>query len=162
MEESRTILTVIKLTPDGREKIRYAGEVIEQSAERIVLKTAWKRAELDLGYTVFAPGDCFTEYFYTARWFTAFELKDASGVRKGWYCDVAEPAVVEDGYIRQVDLYLDVWVDAVGKPLVLDEDEFAAAELSDELRRAAREGLRDLLATLEARQEMFAALVEQE
>src|SRR5947207_982560 len=96
MEESRTISTVIKRTPDGSEKIRYRGKVIEQSAERIVLATSWDRAELDLGYTVFEPGDRFTEYFYTGRWFTAFELTNSSGVRKGWYCDVAEPVTVED------------------------------------------------------------------
>ena len=146
------------MTPDGREKIRYAGEVVEQTAERVVLKTTWKRAALDLGYTVFEPGDCFVEYFYMARWFTAFELRSASGVRKGWYCDVAEPAVIEDGVIREVDLYLDVWVDAEGKPLVLDEDEFEAADLSEELRAAAREGLLDLLGTLAGRREMFGVL----
>src|SRR5262249_36700477 len=146
------ILTVIKLTPEGREKIRYPGEVIEQSPQRIVLATSWKRPALDLGYTVFETGDHFTEYFYTRRWFTAFELTSSSGQRKGWYCDIAEPAVVADGFIRQIDLYLDVWVDPQGRPQMLDEDEFAAAScLSVGQRQGAHEGLQDLLAMLAAR-----------
>jgi|SRR5712691_5402954 len=153
------MMTVIKQTPAGYEKIRYQGEVVEQSPQRIVLATSWKRAALDLGYTVFEPGDHFTEYFYTGRWFAAFELTSSLGQRKGWYCDIAEPVVISDGYIKQVDLYLDVWIDPLGKPLLLDEDEFAAATcLSAEQRNAAQEGLRDLLAVLDARQEMFAVL----
>ena len=85
------------------------------------------------------------------------------GKRKGWYCNVAEPAVILAERIEQVDLLLDVWVDPDGTPLVLDEDEFAAdMTLSDEQRHGAKEGLQALLRIIADRQEVFSEIANRE
>jgi protein associated with RNAse G/E len=152
----RFMITVVKLNALGQVKITYAGVVIEQLADGVVIQAYWTLAARDLGYTRFEPGDRFIEYYYTKRWYNIFDIASADGTRKGWYCNVAEPATIYDDHIEQVDLLLDVWVDATGKPLILDEDEFASdMTLSEEQRNGAQEGLRDLLEMIAARQEPF-------
>jgi predicted RNA-binding protein associated with RNAse of E/G family len=154
------MITVIKLDPQGQEQLRYHGEIIEQHQHGVVIQATWDRQSYDLGYTRFETGDRFTEYYYTDRWYNIFEIATADGVRKGWYCNIAEPARIENDTIKQVDLFLDVWVDPDGQPLLLDEDEFAAVTtLSEEQRDKARQGLQAILQMLEAREEVFAGLV---
>jgi uncharacterized protein len=150
------MITVVKLNALGEVKITYDGEVIERLADGVVIQAYWTLAARDLGYTRFEPGDRFIEYYYARRWYNIFDIARADGTRKGWYCNVAEPATIYDDHIEQVDLLLDVWVDATGKPLILDEDEFASdTTLSEEQREGAQEGLHNLLEMIAAQQEPF-------
>ncbi len=150
------MITVIKLNPLGEAKVRYQGEVAEHLAHSIIIQASWQQSARDLGYTRFEPGDRFIEYYYTDRWFNIFDISTAGGTRKGWYCNIAEPARIYTDHIEQVDLLLDVWVDPEGRPLVLDEDEFNAdTTLRDEQRRGARQGLQQLLQMIAARAEPF-------
>lgn len=150
---------VIKLDPGGTAKVRYQGEVIEQFAGSVVIQAAWTMAVKDLGYTVFEPGDRFVEYYYADRWFNIFDILSTQGTRKGWYCNVAAPAVISAETIEQIDLLLDVWVYPNGETLILDEDEFAAdTSMTEQQRANATQGLRALLAMIADRQEVFAAI----
>lgn len=154
------MIMVIKRNPVGEEKTRYTGEVIECRADGVVIEAYWTQAAKDLGYTRFEPGDRFIEYYFTNRWFNIFAISNSDGSRKGWYCNVAAPAVISADSIEQIDLLLDVWVDPTGKPLVLDEDEFEAdTTLSDEQRKGARQGLHDLLGIIALRKDMFSDAV---
>jgi hypothetical protein len=153
------MITVIKQDPQGAEMLRYQGEVIERSPTRVVIQAAWSNPPKDLGYTRFEAGDSFTEYYYSDRWFNIFDILGSDNQRKGWYCNIAQPAVIFDDRIEQVDLFLDVWVNPRGKPLLLDEDEFAAATtLSEEQRTGAHAGLQTLLQLLASRSEAFSPL----
>jgi predicted RNA-binding protein associated with RNAse of E/G family len=153
------MISIIKQDPQGKEKIRYQGEFLERLPTGVVIQAKWMLPTKDLGYTCFEQGDIFTEYYYSDRWFNIFDILDVNGKRKGWYCNVAQPAVIFDDRIEQIDLLLDIWVAPQGKPLVLDEDEFAAATtLSEEQRKGAREGLRALLQLLATHSEVFAPL----
>jgi predicted RNA-binding protein associated with RNAse of E/G family len=153
------MITVIKQDPYGNAKIQYQGEIVRSLPQGVVIQAYWIHAAKDLGYTVFEPGDLFLEYYYTDRWFNIFAIEDRNGTRKGWYCNITEPATITDEYITQVDLFLDVWVDPRGVPLMLDEDEFAAASmLSTAQREGARSGLQALLQLLERREEVFMEL----
>ncbi len=153
------MITIVKLGPQGEEKIRYHGELIEGSADRAVIRAVWTLPPRDLGYTRFEPGDQFVEYYYTDRWFNIFAIASTDHTRKGWYCNIAEPAQLAGDTIKQIDLLLDVWINPQGEPLILDEDEFTAdTTLSERQRSGARQGLQALLSLLETRQEPFAAL----
>ena len=153
------MVTVVKQNPLGEVKIHYSGDVIQRLAYGVVIQAAWTLPARDLGYTVFEPGDQFTEYYYTNRWFNIFEIQRADGTRRGWYCNVAEPAHIHDDVIEQIDLLLDVWVNPNGELLLLDEDEFAAdTTLTDEQRVGAQQGLQALLQLLTMRQEMFSSV----
>jgi protein associated with RNAse G/E len=152
-------IIVIKQDPHGNEKIRYQGEVIEHLSDGAVIQAQWTMARRDLGYVVFEPGDRFIEYYYTNRWFNIFDIADAHGRRKGWSCNIAEPAHILEHQIEQVDLLLDVWVSPQGKPLILDEDEFAAdTMMTATQRRGAQAGLQALLKMLATRQEAFSSI----
>jgi predicted RNA-binding protein associated with RNAse of E/G family len=140
------MITVNKLNPLGEKTIQYQGEVLERLTDEIIIQAYWNHSPKDLGYVCFEPGDRFIEYYYVNRWFNIFEISDASNERKGWYCNIAEPADIREDQILQKDLLLEVWVDPSGKPLVLDEDEFEADRtLDDRQRQGAHQGLRDLL-----------------
>ncbi|MDQ6659922.1 MAG: DUF402 domain-containing protein [Chloroflexota bacterium] len=155
------MITVIKQDTQGKTKISYSGKVINYLPDGVVIQASWTLPAKNLGYTVFEPGDRFIEYYYTDRWFNIFDIATAEGVRKGWYCNIAEPAVIYAEHIKQIDLLLDVWVAPDGKTLVLDEDEFAAdTTLTQEQRRGAEQGLQSLLEMIESRQEMFANIVK--
>src|SRR5947209_16424443 len=155
------MITVVKQNPRGEPKIQYQGEILERLASGVIIQAYWSQATKHLGYTQFEPGDRFIEYYYSNRWYNIFDIATTDGVRKGWYCNIAEPAVIFDDHIEQVDLLLDVWVDPTGNPLILDEDEFAAdTTLSDEQRTKARQGLQALLQLIAARQEMFSRLAD--
>jgi len=155
-------ITVIKLSPQGEEKVRYTGHIVEPLSHGVVLQANWTLPMRDLGYTRFEPQDQFKEYYYTDRWFNIFAISSVLGTHKGWYCNIAEPAQLSRDDIRQVDLLLDVWVNPAGEPLILDEEEFATAAVSvlnPRQQSGARQGLRMLLQMLKARQEVFSSLV---
>jgi len=154
------MVTVIKLSPQGEEKIRYTAEFSARLENGVILAARWEHASRDLGYTTFEPGDHFTEYFYNDRWFNIFAISTPHGQRKGWYCNVAAPAHIDADVVEQVDLLLDVWVNPAGQLLILDEDEFAAdVTITTEQRQAALQGLYDLLALIAARHDPFTELL---
>lgn len=145
-EQLMAIITINKLNSLGEIQTQYQGEVLERSADRIIVQAFWKRPFKDLGYVYFEPGDRFIEYYYADRWFNIFEISDASNERKGWYCNITEPADIDEDQIKQKDLLLDVWVDPWGSTLLLDEDEFEADTTLDEIqRRGAQQGLQELI-----------------
>jgi hypothetical protein len=156
---SSTMLTIIKLNTQKKPIIQYQGELIERLPHGVVVQASWTLPTRDLGYACFESGDQFTEYFYTDRYFNIFAILSTSGQHKGWYCNIAEPAVLFDDHIEQIDLLLDVWINPRGEALILDEDEFAAdMTLSAVQRNSARQGLQELLCMLTARQEVFSGI----
>ena len=153
------MITIVKQDPLGVEKLHYPGKIVQQLPTGVVIQAEWTLATKDLGYTCFEPGDRFTEYYYSDRWFNIFAIVGTDGKRKGWYCNITEPAIIYNDRIEQIDLFLDVWVDPDGVPLILDEDEFSTTTtLSDEQRKGASEGLQALLQLLATRREAFSPL----
>ena len=155
------MITVVKLDPSGAEKIRYSGEIVEYTPDKVVIEATWTLPTKELGYTRFEPGDRFIEYYYTDRWFNIFDIFQANGVRKGWYCNVTQPAQIDEQYIKQIDLFLDVWVNPTGEPLILDEDEFAVATTLNTIQRqGAQRGLQEILRMVEKHEEAFSGIVD--
>ncbi|WP_322509582.1 DUF402 domain-containing protein, partial [Anaerolinea sp.] len=78
-------------------------------------------------------------------WYNIFQIHDGkSEAIKGWYCNVCLPPEIVDGEIRYVDLALDLLVYPNGRQQVLDEDEFAELNLSEEVKKQASQALEDL------------------
>ncbi|MEU8081789.1 DUF402 domain-containing protein [Catellatospora citrea] len=123
----------VLLLKEDREKIRYTADVLADDGAHLVVRAPWAGTQArDFGFVRFEQGDVFTEHFWRDRWYAVKEVRDASGVRKGWYCDVTRPAVQRGGVLEVVDLDLDLWVPADGgAPLRLDEDEFLASGLTE-------------------------------
>ncbi|MCX5138179.1 MULTISPECIES: DUF402 domain-containing protein [unclassified Streptomyces] len=146
----------IVLVKAGRTKISYPAELLADDGTRVVVRAPWAGdTARDFGFVRFERGDVFTEYYWRDRWYAVKEVRDAAGVRKGWYCDVTRPATVSAGRLVVEDLDLDLWRSADGTEVLrLDEDEFAESGLAatdpaaalaaekalDDLERLAREG----------------------
>jgi predicted RNA-binding protein associated with RNAse of E/G family len=110
-----------------------------------VLEALFDRADMPFMDVVFRTGDRFVEHYYTDRWYNIFVIHDHEDGRiKGWYCNIGKPAEFENGIVSYIDLALDLWISTSGEQTVLDEDEFEALALSDELRVGALNGLAEL------------------
>lgn len=123
----------------------YEGDELRRDGTSIVLEALFTRDDMLFQDVTFKTGDRFVEYYYSDRWYNIFAIYDRDdGQLKGWYCNVGKPAVIEDRLVSYVDLALDLWVSTNGTQTVLDEDEFDALELPDELRARALTGLAEL------------------
>lgn len=130
-------LTVYKLDEYGAEVWRYPARMLSRDADSVKLEAFFNRDVVDMGFVTFNRGDRFVETFYETRWFNVFAVYEAnSEALKGWYCNICRPATVTATAVRCEDLALDLWVAADGRVQLLDEEEFAALDLTSEERRA--------------------------
>lgn len=138
-------IKVQKKNPAGEVTYEYEGVLVRREENSIVIEAFFDRADLPFMDVVFKTGDRFVEYYYTDRWYNIFAIYDRNDRQiKGWYCNIGMPAVFEENVISYVDLALDLWVAKTGEQTVLDEDEFEALDVDEELRAGARQGLKDL------------------
>jgi len=138
-------IKVQKKNPDGEVTYEYEGVLVRRDNHSIVLEALFDRADMPFMDVVFKTGDRFVEYYYTDRWYNIFAVHDRDdGTVKGWYCNIGKPAVFENGTVSYVDLALDLWVSTGGEQTVLDEDEFEALGLDEEVRIGALQGLEEL------------------
>ncbi|MFD5651110.1 DUF402 domain-containing protein [Streptomyces sp. NPDC127039] len=121
------------LVKAGRTKIRYAAALLHDDGTRLAVRAPWAGDGVrDFGFVRFEAGDVFTEYYWRDRWYSVKEVRTAAGVLKGWYCDIARPAVLTGTELVVEDLDLDLWRSADGTDVRrLDEDEFAESGLAD-------------------------------
>jgi len=138
-------IEVQKKNLEGEVTWKYEGVIVRREENAIILEALFDRPDMPFMGIVLKKNDRFVETFYSDRWYNIFEIYDRDdGEIKGWYCNVGLPAVFEDGVVSYVDLALDLWISENGNQTVLDEDEFEALELSDELRVGALNGLKEL------------------
>ncbi|MEV0093094.1 DUF402 domain-containing protein [Streptomyces sp. NPDC050738] len=123
----------VTLTKAGRIKVGYPAELLTDDGTHLAVRAAWAGTGVrDFGFVRFEPGDVFTEHYWRDRWYSVKEVRTATGVLKGWYCDVTRPAVLDGDQLTVEDLDLDLWVSADHSEIIrLDEDEFADSGLTE-------------------------------
>ena len=140
-------ITIHKLNDRGEETWRYTGRVIRRGKDEITLEAFFDRDEVSLRGLTLRTGDRFVETFYANRWYNIFAIHDVDDQRlKGWYCNIARPArFSQDGrHIHCEDLAIDLIVSPDGRWRVLDEEEYAALDLSLDERKQALRALAEL------------------
>ena len=138
-------IKVQKKNVDGKVMVEYEGEALSRDEHAVKLEALFTREDMPFMDVVFKKGDRFVEYYYFDRWYNIFAIYDRDDDKlKGWYCNVGMPAVIDDGILSYVDLALDLWVSVDGRQTVLDEDEFEALNLTEELTAGALQGLAEL------------------
>jgi Uncharacterized domain/protein associated with RNAses G and E len=149
-------IKVQKKNPAGQTTYEYEGAVLSRDEHSIVLEALFDRADMPFMDVVFKTGDRFVEYYYSDRWYNIFAIHDrGDGQIKGWYCNIGQPAVIDDGIVSYVDLALDLWVSVDGKQTVLDEDEFEELKLTEELKTGALNGLDELKSLFKSKNPPF-------
>jgi len=138
-------IKIQKKNPAGEVVYEYEGDELRRNDSIILLEALFTRDDMPFQDVIFKKGDRFLETFYSDRWYNIFEIYDRDdGQVKGWYCNIGRPAVFEKGVVSYIDLALDLWVSADGRQTVLDEDEFEALELAEDLRAEALKSLEEL------------------
>lgn len=138
-------VTVHKLSPQGAELWRYQGTTLERTSSSLTLEAVYDRHDEDFHGLALRAGDHFVETHYADRWYNVFAVYDVdSGKLKGWYCNITRPATLDEADIWSVDLALDLVVLPDGRWVVLDQEEFAALQLSPEETSRAQQTLRRL------------------
>jgi protein associated with RNAse G/E len=153
---SRMKIKVQKKNPAGEVTYEYEGVLLSQDENSVILEALFDRADMPFMDVVFKRGDRFVEYYYSDRWYNVFAIHDReNGQIKGWYCNIGQPAVIDDGIVSYVDLALDLWVSVDGKQTVLDEDEFEELKLNEELKTGALNGLDELKSLFKSKNPPF-------
>lgn len=138
-------IVIIKQNIHGQETWRYAGQVLQHTPDALLIEAHFNREDTLFQGILLKKDDPFIEAYYTRRWFNIFEMHDRdSGAIKGWYCNVARPAVLADGMLSYVDLALDLLVYPDGRWLLLDEDEYAELQVSAEEHNKAQAAVETL------------------
>ncbi|HMK07956.1 MAG TPA: DUF402 domain-containing protein [Anaerolineales bacterium] len=139
-------ITVRKFDITGREMWRWPATLRQAGADTLVVLANFNAGEAEFFGLSFRRGDLLLETYHRDRWYNVFAVYDASASGfKGWYCNIARPAIWQDGEIQWVDLGLDVVVLPDRRAALLDQEEFAALDLSLEDRAAARAAADELL-----------------
>ncbi len=141
-------ILVRKLKPNHEETRRYWAKVLAVYTDGVLLEAFFDVEDRHLKGMELDKGDRFIERYYSNRWYNIYEIyKDGEKELKGWYCDIAEPAVFKEKEISFVDLALDMLVLASGTLSVLDWDEFDHLRLNKDQKDkavAALDELKDL------------------
>lgn len=153
-------MMVRKLDVHGKTLLCWPASLMQHTPEFLQVEARFSHSDrLQLDYAVFERGDRFVEWFFTARWYSIYQIfGGVDNSLKGWYCNVTRPAQVVSGEIHTVDLALDLWVAPDGTQKVLDEDEFAALQLNPVEQAQARSGLAELQSMAQSGTTPFAAL----
>jgi predicted RNA-binding protein associated with RNAse of E/G family len=156
------MITVSKKDEHDRITWQYIGEVLARDAKAVIIEARFNRPDLPFQGIILKQGDRFIETFYTDRWYNIFEIHDRDNdAIKGWYCNIACPVVWDAAdMLSYVDLALDLWVTPAGVQVVLDEDEFAQAELDASTRARALQAMTELQALFTS--QGFSAAIPQE
>lgn len=150
------IIVVHKLDEHGEEVWRYEGVLLHRSTKQLTLEARFDREDVSFHGLSLRRGDRFIETFYSDRYYNVFAVHDLEELRlKGWYCNIACPARFEPGHVFARDLALDLVVFPDGSWKVLDEDEFQALEVGEEVRQRALDALRELQSLAAAQEGPF-------
>ncbi len=145
------IVVVIKLNTKQEENWRYQGQIIARGKTSLLIEAFFNRSDLLFHDIFLRENDRFLERYYEDQWFNIFEIHDREDDRlKGWYCNVTTPAKFKPGKLSYIDLALDLLVYPDSRYLILDQAEFDALNLTEEVRQKALQGLDRLKALAEA------------
>jgi predicted RNA-binding protein associated with RNAse of E/G family len=138
-------ITVSKRNEHNLETWRYKARLLEDKDSRIVLEARFDREDTSLHGMILAKGDRFVETYYTNRWYNTFEIHAREDDQlRGWYCNIGKPAEFDGQVLSYIDLALDLLVFPDGRQIVLDEDEFAELDITNQVRQQALNALANL------------------
>jgi Protein of unknown function (DUF402) len=162
-----TMLSVVKLAPDGSEAARYRGEVVAGIDDDawVVVYARWTHRTMEIDDLEFRAGDHLLEWFSPHHPFNAFAVLTAGGHLKGWYANVTRPARLDLSTAPPALIWHDLFVDLVGLPdktfTIRDDDELQASglhHLDPELHQSILRARSELIRRFERELPPFTAI----
>ncbi|MBL8091148.1 MAG: DUF402 domain-containing protein [Anaerolineales bacterium] len=145
-------MKIIKRNHKDEVTWEYEGKLISREKNSATVEALFNRDDLPFQEIVLKHNDRFVETFFSDKWFNIFEIYDRDdGKIKGWYCNITKPAEITENEIAYSDLILDLWVDAEGKQVVLDEDELNDLNVDEELKKKIYASLGELKTFFESK-----------
>jgi uncharacterized protein len=142
--EARDIVVRV-LKYDGRERRRWAAQVVKQVGPLIVLDAVFdEEIQHDLLGTI-ALGTVSKEYYWLDRRYNIFRFNER------FYCNVTQPPSFDGATLTYVDLDIDVLVESDFSYQVLDLEDFENYPYPTDLKEKARQALAELINLVEAR-----------
>jgi len=138
-------ITVYKRDANGVVTWHYSGRLVQLDPEQVILQARFNRDYLGRPYVTLKKNDLFIETYFFKRWYNIFEIHDREDDSlKGWYCNIARPAIMEGHHLYYDDLELDLFVSPDGRQQVLDQAEFMSLNLEPGERAQALSALEEL------------------
>lgn len=123
-----SVVTVRKHDWRGRFRYAWEGQVVTRTVDHLIIEAIWNGpGEPRVGEINFARGDRFIEHYYPGRGYAIWQIEQADGSLKGWYCNISTPVEDHEGTLTFRDLLLDLLVYPDGRLVELDRDEFDTA-----------------------------------
>ncbi|HEX5888298.1 MAG TPA: DUF402 domain-containing protein [Pyrinomonadaceae bacterium] len=143
--KSENAIVVRVLKYDGRERRRWAAQVVEQVGPLIILDAVFdEEIQHDLLGTI-ALGTVSKEYYWLDRWYNVFRFNDR------FYCNVTRPPALDGSILTYVDLDIDVLVESDYSYKILDLEDFENSFYPTELKEKALQSLEELVSLVETR-----------
>jgi len=112
--------TIVKRDHRGQFVTQYSGELVEYNDRETVVRCIWDHDTWSLDSFSIQRGDIFFEHYPNLRWFNIMDVYSPTGQRRGWYCNLTRPAIIQNCSIVWDDLALDVIV-FPDKSFILDD-----------------------------------------
>ena len=133
------------LKDDGRERRRWAAQVVKQLGPLIVLEAVFdEEIQHDLLGTI-ALGTASKEYYWFDRWYNVFRFNDR------FYCNVTRPPTFDGSILTYVDLDIDVLVESDFSYKILDLEDFENSSYPAGLKEKALQALAELVSLVKTR-----------
>lgn len=143
--KSGNAIVVRVLKDDGRERRRWAAQVVKQVGPLIVLDAVFdEEIQHDLLGTI-ALGTVSKEYYWLDRWYNVFRFNDR------FYCNVTRPPIFDGSILTYVDLDIDVLVESDFSYKILDLEDFENSSYTTGLKEKALQALEELVSLVDTR-----------
>ncbi|MGD8278081.1 MAG: DUF402 domain-containing protein [Gemmatimonadota bacterium] len=130
MDSTTDLVRIHYRRPPDRHDV-FEQRILARSAACIVTlmaATPMPRSMRVDGRVVLEDGSPVLWFTFPGRWHDVGLFHTADGTFTGTYANILTPVRFhDDSTWETTDLFLDVWMDADGRPVLLDEDEFEAA-----------------------------------
>lgn len=73
---------------------------------------------------IIRPGTVSHEYYWKNRWFNVFRFHEPTGELRNFYCNVNQPPILKNNFLRYIDLDIDILVAPDLNFQIVDLDEF--------------------------------------
>jgi uncharacterized protein len=158
-----TLIDIAALKYDQQVHLQFTAEIVDDDGDQVRIRyPLGTRIQHHTRGLLFREETNTEVWLWRSRWYNVFVNLYPDGSAKSFYCNVAQPVVLDSVRLYWIDLDLDVKVRPDGSYDILDEDEFEVHRLKygypADVQIKARQAVTEILDLARSRQGPFALL----